>query len=287
MSSVPEPTEAPFRHAAIVGLGVMGGSLARALAALADAPVRSGWSPDPAERDAALAAGALDHAPDTPSDAVRDADLVVLAAPLQASCALLAPLAEVAPPGAVFTDVCSLKHPAEQAARAAGLAARWAGSHPMAGSEGAGFAAGRADLYRGALVWMVAAPEAAPAAAAVGGLWERLGARVQRTGAAAHDAQMARVSHLPQLTATALATVLADLGVEGGALGPGGRDMTRLAASNPQMWRDLLAHAPSELAPAVRALADTLTALAGQVEAGAVDAIEESMRRTRRWRSGG
>ena len=272
-----------------MGLGVIGGSLARALAALGGdrwpgEVAVTGWSPDPVERASARASGAVGSAPDGRAEAVAGADLVIVAAPLSATCSLMSALSAEAESDATITDVASLKVPVAEAAHRAGLEDRWIGCHPMTGSEASGFAASKAELYRDATVWTVAAPAAEDRLRRVHALWEAIGARPARTSAAEHDRLMGLASHLPQLAATALAGVLSEAGVPPGALGPGGRDMTRLAASSPTMWRDLLAHAPPEAAAGLRALAEAATVLADRMESGDVDAIEAAMERTAAWR---
>lgn len=283
MSSAPSPTDPPFRRVTVVGLGVMGGSLARDLSRRPGLFVR-GWSPRPEERRAALEAGAVHEAPDDLDEALRDADLAVVAAPLDATCALLAPVGSAAP-GAVLTDVASLKAPVLAAARAGGLLERWVGSHPMAGSEESGFGASRAGLYAGARVWQVAAAAASGVAARVASFWREVGADPAPIGAEEHDRLMALASHLPQLASNALARVLDAAGVAPGSLGPGGRDMTRLAASGPAMWRDVLAHAPAELPDALDRMAAGLEELAALVRAGRTGEITALMERTRRWKT--
>ena len=262
----------------------MGGSLARALAALDRPPRVTGWSPSPAEREAALAAGAVAEAPSEWRDAVAEADLVVLAAPLRACCELMEPVAVAAPAAATLTDLASLKAPLARAASQAGAEERWVGCHPMAGSEQSGFAASRADLYRGARVWTVSSSAASARARRVHALWSALGARPAAIDAGEHDTLMARASHLPQLIANALANVLADVGVSPQELGPGGRDTTRLAASDAGLWRDLFEHASPELASGLRAVAETAERIAGLLDQGELDALERLMRSTRAWR---
>ncbi len=264
----------------------MGGSLARALSELPEAPTLVGWSPEPGERDAALAAGAVTRAPEEWRDAVAAADLVVLAAPLRASCELLGPVAAAAPPAATISDVASLKAPLAEAAEAAGVTDRWVGGHPMAGSEQSGFEASRPGLYRGALVWTASAAEAAPRVPAVHALWRSVGAVPVAIEPEAHDRLVAKASQLPQLTANALATVLAAAGVEPGQLGPGGKDMTRLAASGAAMWRDLLGDPSPDLIAGLRALSTELERFAGMLEERDLDALEQIMRTTREWRRG-
>ena len=276
----------PFGRVAVLGLGLMGGSLARALARLPGAPVVTGWSPEPDEIEAARAGGALARDAGSAADAVADADLVVLATPLGPACALVDTLAPSLRPDALLTDVVSLKRPVLEAVRRAGLAGRWVGAHPMCGGEASGFAAARADLYDGARVWVVADGASEAAVARVERFWGALGAEPMRTGADAHDHLMVAVSHLPQLTANVLARVLADAGVAPDALGPGGRDMTRLAGSSPAMWRDLIAHAPGTLPVMLREVAEGARALADRIESRDLDAVEAGMAATRRWKEG-
>lgn len=261
----------------------MGGSLVRGLSALDRAPRVLGWSPSGEEREAALNASAVSEAPDAWREAVSEAELVVLAAPLQASCSLLGELAGAIASGTTVTDVASLKAPVASAASAAGLEERWVGSHPMTGSEESGFAASRVDLYQGARVWTVAHPEAEERVSDVHAFWGALGARPQAIDAEEHDRLMALASHLPQLASNVLAEVLADGGVLPGQLGPGGAGMTRLAASGPSMWRDILEHASPELVQGLRALSGASARVAEMLERGDLDGIEELMHLTRRW----
>jgi prephenate dehydrogenase len=278
------PTDAAFERVAVLGLGVMGGSLARALAALDDPPHVTGWSPRAAEREAALEAGAVAEAPSGWHEAAAEADLVVLAAPLRASCALLVDVAAVTSQETTLSDVASLKAPLVRAAAEAGVSDRWVGSHPMAGSERSGFEAARGDLYEGARVWTVAAPEADDRVSRVHALWRSVGAIPEAIDAEAHDTLMALASHLPQLASNALAAVMANAGVIPAQLGPGGRDATRLAASGPGLWRDLFEHASPELAGGLHALARAAEHIAELLEAGDLDGLEELMGSTRAWR---
>lgn len=280
-----EPEGRPFSRVSIVGLGVMGGGLARSLALLPDPPSRVGWSPDPLEGTEALEDGVLTHAAETVEEAVEEADLVVLAAPLPA-CVTLVPRALAAMPhAAVLTDVASLKAPVEAAVERAGGRDRWVGSHPMCGSAESGYRASRADLYRGARVWLVAPPEARDALRRVAAFWRSVGASPEVTHSAEHDGLMALTSHLPQLTANALARVLADAGVGTSALGPGGADMTRLAASAPEVWEGILAHAVPDLGEALRALARRLEELASRTDARDTAALARFMEATRTWKN--
>jgi prephenate dehydrogenase len=278
------PSDRPFAAVAVLGLGVMGGSLARGLSALERRPRVVAWSPQLEEREAAVGAGVVDDAPSEWRDAVAEADLVVLAAPLRASCELLGAVAAAAPATATLSDVASLKAPLARAAEAAGVTSRWVGCHPMAGSEASGFGASKSDLYRGARVWTVAGAGATGRVPAVQALWRSLGARPAEIDAEEHDRLMARVSHLPQLAANALATVLMEAGIRPDQLGPGGRDSTRLAGSSADLWKDLLEHASPELVKGLRELSSTADRVADVLERKDMETLAEMMRATRDWR---
>jgi prephenate dehydrogenase len=141
---------APFQRVAVVGLGVMGGSFARALTGTAAAPEVRGWSHDADERRAALYAGAVMAAPEDLKEALQKADLVAIATPLQAACRLIADIAaDTLARDATIMDVSGLKAPVARAAAKAGVASRFVGAHPMAGSEASGFPASRPDLFEG------------------------------------------------------------------------------------------------------------------------------------------
>ena len=277
-------SEYPYGRVAILGLGVMGGSLARALSELERAPHVVGWSRKAAERENAVLSGAIDTAPDEWMEAVGGADLVVLATPLKVTCQLLGPVSDAAPDGATFTDVASLKGPVVKAALAAGVTDRWIGSHPMAGSEDSGFEASKADLYNEARVWIVANSAANSRVLELKAFWQSVGAEPSSIEAADHDRLVAMTSHLPQLAANALASILAQHGIMAEELGPGGRDMTRLAASGAAMWRDLLEESPPELVQGLRSLSEAANAIADQIEEGDLEELERLMRSTAAWR---
>lgn len=275
---------APFQRIAVLGLGVMGGSFARALTGTAAAREVRGWSHDADERRAALYAGAVTAAPEDLKEVLQDADLVAIAAPLKAACRLIADIAaDDLAPDATIMDVSGLKAPVARAAAEAGVTGRFVGAHPMAGSEASGFPASRPDLFEGALVWIVAEPEASAHTQKVEALWRSMGARPVQTSAETHDRLMSLVSHLPQLAANGLAAALDGEGIRAGDLGPGGRDMTRLAASNPEMWEGLFEAAHPDLLRALRTMAGTLRDVADELERGNVEAIASLMQRTRSW----
>ena len=263
----------------------MGGSFARALTGTSAVPEVRGWCPDADECRAALDAGAVTSAPGNLRTALEDAELVVLATPLRAVCDLISDIAADALAGdATIMDLAGLKAPVARAATTAGLEGRFVGAHPMAGSESSGFSAARPDLFDGALVWIVAEPVANGRTSRIEALWRSLGANPVRTSAAEHDRLMSLVSHLPQLTANSLAAALAAAGVSCDELGPGGRDMTRLAASSPEMWAPLFESGHPAVIDALRAMAERLHRMAGELESGDIDAITSLMEQTRTWR---
>lgn len=255
---------------AVLGLGAIGGSVAWQ-ARLAGVPRVVGYAPDRADAVQALKAQAVHDIADSPARAVAGADLVILAAPPEAILDLLDILPPLLAPGALVTDVASVKLPVMERARAAGLAARFAGSHPFAGTHQQGWAGARADLCTGAVVYVCASgPEGEAAAREVMDFWSQvLGATPVLIEAAAHDSRLAWTSHLPQAVASALALTLARAPSLGGAtVGSGLRDTTRLAASPVEMWVDILLRNRAPVAEALGAMEGSLAELGRAIAAG-------------------
>lgn len=271
-----------MRSAGVIGLGLMGGSLARELTG-------AGWrvlgeDRDPETLRAARSAGAIAD-PLTP-DALPSLDLLILALPVRAAAERVTRLAEAVDPGGklAITDVGSTKRSIVAAAEGSGLATRFVGSHPMAGSHESGWTAARTGLFWGRAVWVCPTGSSHPdAVAAVEALWREVGGEPQRIDSQAHDQLLARTSHLPQLTATALAAVLADAGLAPDDLGPGGRDSTRLAGSDPDMWTDIALDNRDEIAPALDAMARELAGLARDVRNGDAGAVRARLAAGRAW----
>jgi prephenate dehydrogenase len=218
------------RTVAIAGLGLMGASLARALKAAEPAIRIVAIEPLEAIRARALADGVADEVAAAPGPALARCELAILCTPVAAIEALLAPVADLLPDGAVLTDVGGAKERllalAKERVRP-GVA--WVGAHPMFGGHG-GYDAARADRWTGGTV-AVTTDGDPTAVARVAALHERLGARAIRCTAAEHDAAVATVSHLPYLVASALALAAEEAGPLAKALaGPGLKDTTRLAA---------------------------------------------------------
>jgi len=255
---------------ALLGVGLVGGSVGLAARARLGAEVRA-WDPDPGALEAALAAGAADAAaPDVPG-AVRDAQLVVLAAPVPALPAAAREALAAAPQDCAVTDVGSTK---AAVVAAAGGDPRFVGGHPLAGGEGSGVAAARADLFAGATWYLT------PAATTEGLLLERVHRAVSALGARpvvvdpdAHDRVMAAVSHLPHVTANVLAARAAAAldaleGVAGDPVGPSLRDAIRVAGANPPLWAGIYRANAAALADALDGALAELTAVRDALRAG-------------------
>jgi len=199
-----------IRRLAIVGVGLLGGSAAKAARAEGLAREIVGIGRDAGRLGPPLREGVLDRATTELEDGVRDADFVLLAAPVLASEGLLARVWRAAPEGAVVTDVGSTKRGIVRAAErlaAERRAVAFCGSHPMAGSERSGYGVARADLFRGATVIVTPTDRTEPRAVkAVSELWEALGARVRALDPESHDRVVAAISHLPHAVAYALVT---------------------------------------------------------------------------------
>jgi prephenate dehydrogenase len=211
---------------AVVGLGMIGGSVARRLAPDHDVQV---WDTDPGTRQAAERAGLR------VTDDLARLELVVVATPLEAMPTVLSRLS--ISDGPLVTDVGSVKMPVLAAARAAGLARRYVGGHPMAGVERSGFAASDPELLAGA-VWVLTLEEDTELAGwlTVAELVTAAGGRVLPATAAAHDEAQARISGLPHLLAAALAVSGGAGGPFAGALAAGSfRDGTRVAGTRPEL----------------------------------------------------
>lgn len=232
-----------FPHITILGGGLLGGSLALALAKLGDPPEVRLWARKQETVDAATALG-IPHVTRDLAAAVKDASLVVLSVPVGAMADLLkASLEAGLPSGCLITDVGSVKRvPHRQLGplvRASGC--QFIGSHPMAGSERNGLAAVTDTLFENAACLLTNDGAAPPKLAdALERFWKSIGCRTSWMSAAIHDELVARISHLPHLVAACAARVCLKDPSEGKFGGGGLRDTTRVAAGNPEMWAEIV-----------------------------------------------
>lgn len=268
-----------FGKVAVIGLGLIGSSFARALrdkklAAIVTGSARSA-------RTCALAQdiGVVDRAFADPAEAVRDAELVFLAMPVQATASVLRAIRPALRPDVILTDGGSTKGNVVAAAREVlgTLPAGFVPGHPIAGSEQSGVMAGRADLFLRHKVILTPLPESAPAAVArVRALWEAMGAEVLEMPVDRHDAVLARTSHLPHLLAFSLVDTLAreseNLDIFRYAAG-GFRDFTRIAASDPVMWRDIFLGNKQAVLAALQKFTDDLSGLRQAIEQDDAEAL--------------
>jgi prephenate dehydrogenase len=239
-----------FQKIAILGGGLLGGSAALALRGKADIRL---WFRKP---EAARSSG-LDFATGDLAEAVSGADLVILAVPVGAMPALLASaIAAGLPKDCLITDVGSVKAAPHRdlAPILAESGNPFIGSHPMAGSERNGLTAARADLFQNAACLLTNDSSAAPdLCAALEDFWMSLGCRTKWLAAAEHDRLVARISHLPHVTAAATAFAALSEDAASGAFSGGGlRDTTRVAGGNPEMWAEILLENRAEVARSIR-----------------------------------
>jgi prephenate dehydrogenase len=261
-----------FQRAAIIGLGLMGGSLGLALRATGALAAVAGYDAADGVAATARAAGAIDEVARTIAMCVAGADLVVLATPMLAMRAILAEAAPALASGVLVTDLGSTKVAVMDWATATlPRTTHFIGGHPMSGSERFGIAAADATLLRGAVWCLTPAPDTdAGTVERLRALVRRVGARPLLVDAARHDAAVARVSHLPLVASTALmlaASAAEDWGFAGMLAAGGFRDTTRVAAGSPEMARDICL---TNTAPILRALdeyIDVLRDLRAQVAA--------------------
>ncbi len=231
----------------VVGVGLIGGSLARAARAAGLCREVVGAGREAASLERARALGVVDRWSLDPAEAAAGAALVVVAVPVGAMGAVFRALAPAVRAGAVLTDVGSVKAAVVATARRAfgAVPARLVPGHPIAGTERSGVEASFAELFRGQRVVLTPLAETDPGALGlVEALWRGVGATVERMSPEAHDRALAATSHLPHLLAYALVDLLAALEAEGrGDLFPyaggGFRDFTRIASSDPALWRDI------------------------------------------------
>jgi prephenate dehydrogenase len=227
---------------AVIGVGLIGGSFALALKQAKKVSKVVGVGRNAANLKLALERGVIDAIAPDPAAAARDADLVLVAAPVAQFPAIFAALAESK---ALITDGGSTKRDVIAAARKAlgKRIARFVPAHPIAGAEKSGAAAAKADLFQDRRVVLTPLKENARASvAAVEAAWSACGAKVSRMDAEEHDAVLAAVSHLPHVLAYALVHDVAkrNNSAQLFSFAAGGfRDFTRIASSHPEMWRDI------------------------------------------------
>lgn len=270
-----------IQRLAIVGVGLLGGSIALAARAHGLAREIVGIGRDRTRLEAPLRAGAVGRVTTDLAAGVRDADVLVLAANVLANEQLLADAWPAVAPSAVVTDVGSTKRGIVAVAERLPGAHRFVGSHPMAGSEKSGYAVARPDLFRGAIVIVTPGDASEPGAVkTVTSFWEALGARVSALEPDTHDRVVAAISHLPHVVAWALLEAVGRF--EPAALpfaARGFKDTTRIAAADTAMWTEILLSNRDTIVSSLGAFRGALGELERLIAAGDRGGIESLLAR--------
>ncbi len=257
----------PFANITIIGLGLIGSSIAHGVKANMPSARITGYDADPAVRARVQELGFCDDVADSAGAAVIDADLVMLCVPVGAMAAIAADMAEDLPKDAVISDVGSSKGNVIASLQTALPGARIIPAHPVAGTEHSGPDAGFATLFNDR--WCILTP---PDDAQEGDIervrafWEKLGANIEIMDAKHHDLVLAVTSHLPHLIAYTIVGTASDLEdvtrSEVIKYSAGGfRDFTRIAASDPTMWRDVFMSNKDAVLEMLQRFSEDLTAL--------------------------
>lgn len=271
-----------FGRMTVIGCGLIGGSLARAAKGrgLAGEVVGAGRRRESLER--ALALGVVDRFDADRGRACQGADLVVVAIPVRSVPPVVAEILPHLAPGAILTDVGSVKAPLVRAVESLPLGGvRFVGGHPIAGTERAGVEASFAELFEDHFTILTPTERTdREALARVASLWEGVGAKVVEFPPERHDALLAEISHLPHLVAYALVAAVGE--GEGLRFAAGGfRDFTRIASSDPVMWRDICLENRDALLAALGRFESTLQEFRAVVEARQAGALEEAFGRAK------
>ena len=272
------------RRVGIVGLGLIGGSLALALRQAGYAADIRAWDPDTESLLQGVKGGVIDAPSSSLEELVATVDVAILAAPPQACEALLLDMLRVPGRAGVITDTASVKGVLCNAVGTlnAEAASAYVPGHPIAGSERSGVGAARADLFRQHRVILTPLPSTDAAALdCVRTLWTSAGAEVSTMGVAEHDAVLAATSHLPHVLAYALVDALANVPESDDIFrfaAGGFRDFTRIASSDPVMWRDVALTNRQAILTALAAFSRHLDRLRQAIDVGDGEALEATFR---------
>lgn len=277
----------PFARIAIIGLGLIGSSIARAVRLHMPTVTLSGYDADPETRETSRALKLVDDVADTAGAAVIDAEFVILCVPVGVMGAVAETIAADLPAEAIVSDVGSSKASVMAALQAALPGATVIPAHPVAGTERSGPEAGFAALFHNR--WCIITPPEGtePAAVAkVQAFWEKIGAKIEVMDAEHHDLVLAVTSHLPHLIAYTIVGTASDLESvtrsEVIKYSAGGfRDFTRIAASDPIMWRDVFLSNKDAVLEMLQRFSEDLTALQRAIRWGDGDALFDLFERTR------
>ena len=279
-----------FGKVAILGAGLLGASLAKALKERGLADSVSVWSRSESTRaKCAKLADVFDGVFDTPQGAVADADLAVLCVPTENIPELAAKISDSLKDGAILTDVGSVKSKicAECTKALDGKNAVFVGSHPMAGSEKIGVDYSDSALFEGRPCFVVSDDHDSPQTQAVAKMWDAVGMKICFATPTEHDAIVARVSHLVHLVAGTLCLVAADYKTDLRRYsGPGFRDTTRVASGSPDIWESIIPDNRGEILAALKEYRASLDSLISAVETLDKPVISKRLRDAKAYRDG-
>jgi len=280
-----------FNQLGVIGVGLMGGSFALALKRAGLVKRVVGYSKSPSTTERARKMGVIDVAAESALLAVSGSDIVLMAVPVSATEATFKAIRHLVEPHVLFMDVGSTKRDVVDAARRVlkERASAFVPAHPIAGKEVAGVAHADASLYTGRQVIITPLPQTSPELVQKAtDVWSAIGAQVLRMTAENHDAAFAAVSHLPHMLAFAFFSSVAKQPAGKDFLslaGPGFRDFTRIAASDPEVWRDILMSNREEILKQSMRFRHTLDALEHVIKTGNAEALEGLIRNASEARS--
>ncbi|MCR5881453.1 prephenate dehydrogenase/arogenate dehydrogenase family protein [Rhizobacter sp. J219] len=273
-----------FNQLGVIGCGLMGGSFALALKRAGLAKRVIGYSKSPSTTERAKKMGVIDDTAESALLAVSGSDIVIMAVPVSASEATFKAIRHLVEPGVLFMDVGSTKRDVVDAARRVlkERVSSFVPAHPIAGKEVSGVAHADASLYAGRQVIITPLPQTdAELVQKATDVWSAIGAQVLRMTPENHDAAFAAVSHLPHMLAFAFFNSVAKQPAGRDFLslaGPGFRDFTRIAASDPEVWRDILMSNREEILKQSMRFRHTLDALEHVIKTSNVEALEDLIR---------
>jgi prephenate dehydrogenase len=281
-----------FNQLGVIGCGLMGGSFALALKRAGLVKRVIGYSKSPSTTERARKLGVIDVAAESALLAVSGSDIVIIAVPVAATETTFRAIRHLVEPGVLFMDVGSTKRDVVDAARRV-LRERigsFVPAHPIAGKESAGIEHADASLYSGRQVILTPLPQTAPELVQKAtDVWAAIGSQVLKMTAENHDAAFAAVSHLPHLLAFAYFSSVINQPAGRDYLslaGPGFRDFTRIAASSPEMWRDVLLANREEVLRQAQRFRHALDALEAALANSNAEAVEGLIRGASEGRSG-
>lgn len=281
-----------FNQLGVIGCGLMGGSFALALKRAGLVKRVIGYSKSPSTTEKARQLGVIDQSAESALLAVSGSDIVLIAVPVAASEATFKAIRHLVEPGVLFMDVGSTKRDVVDAARRV-LKERvpsFVPAHPIAGKEVAGIAHADAALYSGRQVILTPLPQTSPELVQKAtDCWAAIGSQVLRMTPENHDAAFAAVSHLPHLLAFAYFNSVAHQPAGRDFLslaGPGFRDFTRIAASDPTVWRDILMSNREEILKQTLRFRHALDAMEHVMKSGNAEALEDLIRKASEARGG-